>query len=74
MPNHAMTPHISGTTLDAQRRKAEGSKKILLDFLEGKPLNPADIIVLGGKLAPQYDKNAQAQARTTDFKEGWEKL
>jgi len=72
MPNHAMTPHISGTTLDAQRRKMEGTKKILLDFLEGKEINPADIIVQGGKLAPQYDKSAKNEARTTDFKKGWE--
>jgi len=74
MPNHAMTPHCSGTTLDAQRRKAEGSKQILLDFLDGKPLNPTDIIVQGGKLAAQYDKNAKTNDRSTNFSQTWEKL
>ena len=24
MPNHAMTPHVSGTTLEAQKRYADG--------------------------------------------------
>jgi formate dehydrogenase len=74
MPNHAMTPHYSGTTLDAQRRKADGSKKILFDFMEGRPLNPDDVIVQGGKLAAQYDKNAKESQRSTNFKPGWEKL
>jgi len=74
MPNHAMTPHCSGTTLDAQFRKATGSRLILADFLSGKALNPADVIVQGGKLAPQYDKTASTKERTVDFKSGWEKL
>jgi formate dehydrogenase len=74
MPNHAMTPHYSGTTIDAQIRKAEGTKRILFDFMEGKPLNPADVIVQGGKLAAQYDKSADKSARSTNFKPGWEKL
>ncbi|CAA7036616.1 unnamed protein product [Microthlaspi erraticum] len=29
MPNHAMTPHISGTTIDAQIRYAAGTKDML---------------------------------------------
>ena len=62
MPNHAMTPHYSGTTLDAQRRYAAGVKDILLRTFEGRALEPQDVIVQGGVLAAQYDKNAKHTA------------
>jgi formate dehydrogenase len=45
MPNHAMTPHYSGTTLDAELRYAAGTKEILRRFFDGEPLNPTDVIV-----------------------------
>jgi len=38
MPNHGMTPHISGTTLSAQHRYAAGVREILECYLEGKPI------------------------------------
>lgn len=44
MPRHAMTPHYSGTTLDAQERYAKGVKEILRRFLDGEPQNKTDII------------------------------
>ncbi|KAG0463892.1 hypothetical protein HPP92_019514 [Vanilla planifolia] len=36
MPNHAMTPHISGTTIDAQLRYATGTKDMLDRFFKGE--------------------------------------
>ncbi|CAM6098520.1 unnamed protein product [Calypogeia fissa] len=54
MPNHAMTPHFSGTTLDAQARYAAGTKQMLELYFEGKPFPEANVIVKGGKLAGQY--------------------
>lgn len=51
MPNHAMTPHTSGTTLSAQARYAEGTREILECFLEGKPIREEYLIVKNGSLA-----------------------
>lgn len=49
---NAMTPHISGTSLDAQERYAAGTKKILESYLSGKhDYTPADIIVIDGDYA-----------------------
>jgi formate dehydrogenase len=67
MPHHAMTPHCSGTTLDAQARYAAGVRRIIQNFIEGKPQNPTDIIVQGGKLAAQYDKNVSEKERKIYF-------
>jgi len=50
MPGHAMTPHYSGTTLDAQGRYAEGVRECLERFLEGKPLRREYLIVDGGRV------------------------
>jgi len=38
MPNHGMTPHISGTSLSAQARYAAGTREILECFFEGRPI------------------------------------
>ena len=46
---NGMTPHYSGTTLDAQARYAEGTKEILANYFEGKPQEPANIIIGVGK-------------------------
>lgn len=51
MPNHGMTPHISGTTLSAQARYAAGTREILECFFEGRPIREEYLIVDGGKLA-----------------------
>lgn len=45
------TPHVSGTSLDAQARYAAGTKKIIENFLDGKEQNPADVIVIDGQYA-----------------------
>eukprot|EP00271_Cylindrocystis_brebissonii_P016379 TRINITY_DN39880_c0_g1_i1.p1 TRINITY_DN39880_c0_g1~~TRINITY_DN39880_c0_g1_i1.p1 ORF type:complete len:439 (-),score=84.63 TRINITY_DN39880_c0_g1_i1:23-1339(-) len=54
MPHNAMTPHISGTTLDAQARYAEGTKENLEAFLSGKNMPEDNIIVKAGEFAHAY--------------------
>jgi formate dehydrogenase len=51
MPNNAMTPHVSGTTLSAQARYAAGTREILESWFAHKPIRPEYLIVEGGKLA-----------------------
>jgi len=45
MPRHAMTPHYSGTTLDAQARYAAGVKEILDCFMNKKEIRKEYLIV-----------------------------
>lgn len=55
MPNHAMVPHYSGTTLEAQKRYADGVRDCIERFLAGKPLEREYLIVEGGKIvSPSY--------------------
>lgn len=54
MPNQAMTPHISGTTIDAQLRYAAGVKDMLERYLKGEEFPTQNYIVKEGELAPQY--------------------
>jgi len=51
MPNHAMTPHISGTTLSAQTRYAAGVREILENYYDKKTQRDSYLIVQNGKLA-----------------------
>jgi formate dehydrogenase len=51
MPHHGMTPHISGSSLSAQARYADGTREILESWLAGTPIRPEYLIVDGGKLA-----------------------
>ena len=51
MPNHAMTPHTSGTSLSAQARYAAGVREILECWFDAKPIRDEYLIVQGGKLA-----------------------
>ena len=55
MPNHAMTPHTSGTSLEAQKRYADGIRDCLLNFFEGNPIDRDYLIVDGGRVtSPSY--------------------
>ncbi|XP_027184955.1 formate dehydrogenase, mitochondrial-like [Coffea eugenioides] len=54
MPNQAMTPHISGTTIDAQIRYAAGVKDMLDKYFKGEDFPPQHYIVKDGELASQY--------------------
>ncbi|GLW06496.1 formate dehydrogenase [Microtetraspora sp. NBRC 13810] len=51
MPNHGMTPHISGSSLSAQARYAAGTREILESWLAGTPIRDEYLIVQGGGLA-----------------------
>jgi len=51
MPNHGMTPHVSGSSLSAQARYAAGVREILECWFEGRPIRDEYLIVDGGKLA-----------------------
>ena len=51
MPNNAMTPHTSGTSLSAQARYAAGTREILEDSFAGRTIREEYLIVDGGKLA-----------------------
>lgn len=49
---NAMVPHMSGTSLDAQKRYADGTKAILESYLTGKfDYRPEDLIVTNGDYA-----------------------
>ncbi len=50
MPRQGMTPHYSGTTLDAQARYAAGTKEILDNYFNGKEQRPEYLILDQGKL------------------------
>lgn len=51
MPHHGMTPHISGTTLQAQARYASGVREILECWFDEQPIRDEYLIVDGGELA-----------------------
>jgi len=51
MPNHGMTPHVSGTSLSAQARYAAGTREILECWFEGRPIREEYLIVDKGQLA-----------------------
>lgn len=51
MPNNAMTPHMSGSTLSAQARYAAGTREILEDFFAGRKIRDEYLIIDGGRLA-----------------------
>ncbi len=51
MPNHGMTPHVSGTSLSAQARYAAGVREILECWFEQRPIRDEYLIVADGKLA-----------------------
>ncbi len=55
MPNHAMTPHISGTALEPQRRYAKGVRECLEAYFKGEKIRPEYLIVEGGEIvSPSY--------------------
>ncbi len=50
MPNHAMTPHVSGTTLEAQERYAAGVRDSLENFIQGQPIRDDYVTVADGEI------------------------
>ena len=63
MPHHAMTPHVSGTTLSAQARYAAGTREILECWFAGRPIRDEYLIVEGGKLAGTGARSYTVAAR-----------
>ncbi|CAN8095702.1 unnamed protein product [Discula destructiva] len=61
---NAMVPHMSGTSLDAQKRYADGTKAILESYLTGKhDYRPEDLIVKDGDYATKaYGERAEKRA------------
>jgi formate dehydrogenase len=51
MPNHGMTPHISGSSLSAQARYAAGTREILECWFDKRPIRTEYLIVKDGELA-----------------------
>ena len=50
MPRHAMVPHVSGTTLEAQKPYAAGVRDSLMKFLDGSPLRDDYVMVSDGEI------------------------
>jgi hypothetical protein len=46
-----MTPHISGTSIDAQERYAKGTHDIIQRYLADKDQEPANLIVINGDVS-----------------------
>lgn len=61
---NAMVPHMSGTSIDAQKRYAAGTKAILESYFSGKEdYRPEDLIVHKGDYATKaYGQRAGGQA------------
>jgi formate dehydrogenase len=63
MSHHAMTPHYSGTTLEAQRRYADGTQECLRRFFDGRQLPEEFLIVDGGRVVGPSYRSAFESAR-----------
>lgn len=50
MPNHAMTPHVSGTSLEARKRYAAGVLESLESFIQGRPIRDDYVMVSDGEI------------------------
>lgn len=50
MPHHALTPHVSGTTLEAQKRYARGVRDSLKAFLEDQAIRDDYVMVADGEI------------------------
>lgn len=50
MPHHMLTPHYSGTTLDAQLRYATDTRRCLEAYLAGRPMEKDHVIVQDGEI------------------------
>ena len=73
---NGMVPHYSGTTLDAQKRYADGAADIIKRYLAQEPQNPVNIIVENGDVSfececlliistrPRHTENATERPRT----------
>lgn len=66
---NAMTPHISGTSLDAQARYAAGTKDILENFFNGTKQKDTDVIVENGDyVSKAYGERAKLADKVKSFR------
>jgi formate dehydrogenase len=62
MPNHMMTPHTAGTTLDAQQTYADGIRRCLEAFFNREPVEDIRVVVEGGEIVSgTYSAMQQAE-------------
>lgn len=68
---NATVPHMSGTSLDAQKRYADGTKSIIESYLSGRfDYRPQDLIVRDGKYATKaYGIRDESGRDVTEKKE-----
>jgi len=67
MPRHAMTPHYSGTTLDAQARYAAGVREILGNWLNNRTQREEYLIVDKGKVVSRaYTEGDSTKGHSTN--------
>jgi formate dehydrogenase len=50
MADYAMTPHVSGTTLEARERYAVGIRDSPIRFIEDRPIRDDHVMVSGGEI------------------------
>ncbi|CCC10078.1 unnamed protein product [Sordaria macrospora k-hell] len=69
---NAMVPHMSGTSLDAQKRYAAGTKAIIESYLSGKhDYRPEDLIVHSGDYATKaYGERERAKKEAAALDQG----
>jgi formate dehydrogenase len=64
-----MVPHMSGTSLDAQRRYSDGTKAILDSYFSGREdYRPQDLIVHKGDYATKAYGQRSAQQKNVGAK------
>jgi len=67
MPFNSMTPHYSGTSIDAQIRYSIETKQILEDYLNNLSIREDCIIISRDKLADQYNPDVDSKKRNLDY-------
>ena len=50
MPNHMMTPHTAGTTLDGQQTYADGVRRCLQAYFDDEPIEDIRVVVENGEI------------------------
>jgi formate dehydrogenase len=65
-----MVPHMSGTSLDAQIRYANGTLDILDRWDSGKEQEPANVIVIDGDYASKAYGQREAKKKAGDKQQG----
>ncbi|CAA9427072.1 MAG: hypothetical protein AVDCRST_MAG80-303 [uncultured Rubrobacteraceae bacterium] len=63
MPNHIMTPHTAGTTLDAQKHYADDTQRCLQAYFAGEQIEDDHLIVDGGEIVSSIYKAIYGQIK-----------